>query len=324
MKLTWPVRIGGTGGPTRGYRHVSEALQSALTACGVEWETDAPVWLHVSPPHLFEAEPGRVNVLLTMTEVDQQPPDLIWRMNQADMLLVPCTHNQTVLRWAGVRRPIRVVPLAMGDAHRAPVGPRPAGPFRFLWVGQANVRKGWHLVAAAFAAALPDRPSVELVMKTVPSAGADHGFTRAGGRVRIIADAYTDAEMAALYRSASAFVFPSYGEGWGLPVLEAMAAECLVLAPSHTGLATFFDASVGWVLPWHRTGARYGVSVTAYESDHAELARLMRLAATASPMTTAALRARARARALTFTWADTARRVLAALAPIETARLVTA
>jgi glycosyltransferase involved in cell wall biosynthesis len=319
MKLTWPVRIGGTGGPTRGYRHVSESLQAAMTAQGVEWVEDAPTWLHVSPPHLFEPEPDRLNVLLTMTEVDQQPPDLVWRMNQADLLLVPCRHNRTVFRWAGVRRPIRVVPLAMGEAHRAPVPPRPDEPFRFLWVGQANVRKGWHLVGAAFVAAFPDRPSVELVMKTIPSTGAADGFTTAGGRVRVIAEAYTDAQMADLYRTAHAFVFPSYGEGWGLPVLEAMAAECLVIAPSHTGLATFFDASVGWVLPWQRVSGRYGVPVSVYESDGAELAQAMRLVSGARLSETAEVRARARARALTFTWADTARRVVDAIAQITTA-----
>lgn len=318
MKLAWPVRIGGTGGPTRGYRHVSESLQAALEAEGVTWDDAAPVALHVSPPHLFEPFADRVNVLLTMVETDQQPPDLIWRMNQADVLLVPCRHNATVLRWAGVRCPIRVVPLGMGEAHRVPVPPRPDGPTRLLWVGQASVRKGWHLVAEAFLAAFPARTDVELVMKTIPTAGAAHGFVQATGRVRVIAEAYSDDEMAALYRSAHVFVFPSYGEGWGLPVLEAMAAECLVLAPVHTGLETFFDAGVGVVLPWHRQAARYGVPVSVYAPDGEALVAAMQRAV-GMHAATAGLRARARARALTFTWAQTARRVLAALAPVEAA-----
>tara|TARA_R110000868_G_scaffold410179_2_gene697481 strand:- start:6472 stop:7494 length:1023 start_codon:yes stop_codon:yes gene_type:complete len=40
----------------------------------------------------------------------------------------------------------------------------------------------------------------------------------------------TDAELAALYRNAAAFVFPSRYEGFGIPPLEAIAHGCPVLA----------------------------------------------------------------------------------------------
>lgn len=40
---------------------------------------------------------------------------------------------------------------------------------------------------------------------------------------------YTDHELQSLYRHASAFIFPSRQEGFGLPILEAFANECPVL-----------------------------------------------------------------------------------------------
>jgi glycosyltransferase involved in cell wall biosynthesis len=40
----------------------------------------------------------------------------------------------------------------------------------------------------------------------------------------------SDAEIAALYRGASALVFPSLYEGFGIPPLEAMEHGCAVLA----------------------------------------------------------------------------------------------
>ena len=50
----------------------------------------------------------------------------------------------------------------------------------------------------------------------------------------------SDEELIAAYQRAEALLFPSAGEGFGLPVLEAMAAGCSVLAsdlPAHNEVA---------------------------------------------------------------------------------------
>jgi glycosyltransferase-like protein len=50
------------------------------------------------------------------------------------------------------------------------------------------------------------------------------------GRDIILAGSLTDAELHEWYRSADALVFPSLKEGWGLAVLEAMAADLPVVS----------------------------------------------------------------------------------------------
>ncbi|HVF24987.1 MAG TPA: glycosyltransferase family 1 protein [Anaerolineales bacterium] len=85
-------------------------------------------------------------------------------------------------------------------------------------------------------------------------AGAKHQkiFNMEGARARdnnIIALGYiTDEELKALYLNALCFVFPSYYEGFGLPILEAMHCGCPVLCaragslPEVAGDASlFFD-----------------------------------------------------------------------------------
>jgi glycosyltransferase involved in cell wall biosynthesis len=70
--------------------------------------------------------------------------------------------------------------------------------------------------------------------------------TRQAQRVRQIGGA--DAQLAASYRHASLFVYPSLYEGFGIPPLEAMSLDCPV-ACSHTSsipevvgdAAAFFD-----------------------------------------------------------------------------------
>jgi glycosyltransferase involved in cell wall biosynthesis len=50
------------------------------------------------------------------------------------------------------------------------------------------------------------------------------------GRDVVLAGTLSDAELHAWYRSADALAFPSTKEGWGLAVLEAMAADLPVVS----------------------------------------------------------------------------------------------
>jgi glycosyltransferase involved in cell wall biosynthesis len=101
-----------------------------------------------------------------------------------------------------------------------------------------------------------------------------------------------DHELTALYRSCLGFVYPSHYEGFGLPVIEAMACGAAVIA-AHT---TSLPEVVG--------DAGFLVDIQSAEGCYTAMATLA-----SDPVRRDELRAAARERAATFSWAEAARRV---------------
>jgi len=58
-----------------------------------------------------------------------------------------------------------------------------------------------------------------------------------------------EASVDALYAIASCYVHPARGEGFGLPVAEAMAAGVPVIATAHSGLADFVSDATANTIP---------------------------------------------------------------------------
>lgn len=115
---------------------------------------------------------------------------------------------------------------------------------------------------------------------------------RGPGRVRLLGYV-EDEELPALYSAAEVFAYVSLWEGFGLPVLEAMACGTPVVCsriPAHEEVAG--------------RAARYADPMSVEEIAGA-LDRLL-----ASPAERGRLAAAGRRRAARFTWAETARRTL--------------
>ena len=106
-----------------------------------------------------------------------------------------------------------------------------------LFVGTLEPRKNLSLFVKALAVCEHDIP---IVLVGWNGWGNDEWLKTAetkGLRKRIFTTGYVDEEtLACLYSSALALVFPSLYEGFGLPVLEAMACGCPVICSNAASL----------------------------------------------------------------------------------------
>ncbi len=159
------------------------------------------------------------------------------------VLTLSAFSRDQIVRYAHVPpERIRVVHLGVDAVFAAPLPVQelaarvgrlvPAGPY-VLCVANTHPHKNVAALVKAFDH-LPGAPAVRLVLVGVEGRGeADvRAAIRASARAdRIVRLAgLSRADLVALYQGASVFAFPSLYEGFGLPVLEAMAAGVPTIA----------------------------------------------------------------------------------------------
>lgn len=199
-------------------------------------------------------------------------------MERADRVL-------TVTEWAkadivdryGIDpRAVTVTPNAIDD-DLTPDGPLPDRPPYLLFVGGMQRRKDPVTAVRAMAGIDPD---LDLVI-----VGRDRGEGDAvaaavdeldlASRVHIL-DYVSREELVSLYRGAVALVFPSRYEGFGLPVLEAMACGTPVVASDATSIPEVVGGAAVLVPPGDAEALAAGVARAIADADALVEAGLLR------------------------------------------------
>lgn len=111
-----------------------------------------------------------------------------------------------------------------------------SGPY-VLYVGGFESRKNLPVLFRAFAILRQKMPTAELILIGPPHRGASNGLVTGIPNDNCHFLGYVPEEdLAKIYNLATVFVMPSKLEGFGLPVLEAMACGCPVIASSEAAL----------------------------------------------------------------------------------------
>jgi glycosyltransferase involved in cell wall biosynthesis len=167
-----------------------------------------------------------------------------------------------------------------------------------MFLGNLTRRKNIELALRGFAQVAPQFPDLHFLLAgpkmfretPIGSLAEELGIS---DRI-VLPGAVGDADLPALYSSARVFLFPSFYEGFGLPVLEAMACGTPVIASTASSL------------PEVAGDAALLVDPNNLDEMIAALRRLL-----SDDVLHAHLRAKGLAQAARFTWGETARQTAA-------------
>lgn len=178
----------------------------------------------------------------TIDKSFQQMANIIF----ADHVACASQTNLDVLRAAGIHTPATVLPLAVHSEHQTPEN-KPGhldGVVRLAFIGRFVQSKGPGELLDALDKVLQHNQSVHLrldmignlpfsdltlleeIRKTVDAMNLSYG-NRA--KISICGDASEDMKHQIL-RDADLFVLPTYHEGFCVPIVEALASGCRVIA----------------------------------------------------------------------------------------------
>jgi hypothetical protein len=186
---------------------------------------------------------------------------------------VPCNLTKQACRKAGFRGPIEVVHTPRpAELYAEPVAVPIKGAdglcvsestFVFYSIFQWNERKGYKKLFRAYFEEFSGQDDVLLVVKTNPIKHKDHGLSRIksdilslkrycknrrGPSVFLITKKLSNKHIAGIHDLGDCFVLPHHGEGWGMPIHDAMMHNSLIVTTPYGGVTEHLNNSNSFLI----------------------------------------------------------------------------
>lgn len=172
-------------------------------------------------------------------------------INKASAVQVASEYEKNRLLSLGFRAPVHIVPCAIDPKEYLLLGnkqilkekyPQITNKKIILFMGRIHPKKGLDLLALAFAEIAKKREEIALVIagtgeeryvKKVKTMLKDKGLSSR----TVFTGLLTGKEKISALHESDVFVLPSYGENFGIAVIEAMACKLPVVVTDKVGLS---------------------------------------------------------------------------------------
>lgn len=208
---------------------------------------------------VFYKNTGKYKIGFTMLETTGVPKEWVRQANMMDEVWVPSHFNAETFINSGVTVPIYVIPLGVDCNFFNPQikSYKNHSKYTFLSIFEWGERKAPEILLRAYTKAFKNTDDVILICKVInndPSIDINKEISKINlpnngpDIIFLYNQKIADYQMPTLYQSADCFVLPTRGEGWGMPVLEAMACGLPTIATGWSALTDFFNDELGYVL----------------------------------------------------------------------------
>lgn len=265
-----------------GYGVVSGQLQRELVKRGVYLNKDYHGqnigFCYHYPEHVVKLKTP-YKIIYTMFESTKMPDDWGKYLKMANLVLTPSQFCADIMqKQFGITA--KVVPHGYSKNDFSYIERQEDDVFTFLHYDAFKYRKGWDIVFNAFTKEFADDEPVKLILKTTqPQTLPFHEYKN----IEVVRQVMSRNEMRALMARSDCFVYPSRGEGYGLPPLEAAATGMQVITVNAHGIAQYFNSKFMVGVAHGESRARYdnpklkGLDLGNYsEVSSADLAQAMR------------------------------------------------
>jgi glycosyltransferase involved in cell wall biosynthesis len=280
IRVSFHGRPTGFGGYSQATRYIAKAFSES--SIPVRFESKAAFFKDISrysgpcnvdfyihTPPFSKHKSMNYKIGYFFWETDCLPKD--WGRDiraTLDEIWVPCDLTKKACRKAGFRGPIEIVhtprpveaevePIAipLKGSDKLCVG---EGTFIFYSIFQWNERKGYRQLFRAYYEEFSEKDNVLMVIKTNPIKHRDHGLpkikhdllslkryctNRRIPPVFLTTETLSNKQVAGLHDLGNCFVLPHHGEGWGMPIHDAMMHDSLIITTPYGGITEHLNSS---------------------------------------------------------------------------------
>jgi len=217
-----------------GYSHAVYQAMLALDRAGFHSrvaDMAAPVGISMGFPTDYRFFNHQYKIGYTAWESTELKDRWLEHMLYVDELWATSSWTAEVFKKTTGRDDIHVFPHGIDESWR-PLRRSENGIFRFLHIGEPQVRKNGQIVVDAFAKLFGNNPDYQLILKctNINTTRVFHeDGSIAGGpdgkykNIKLITQPISHDNMVDLFHKSNALVYPTTGEGFGFIPLQALA-----------------------------------------------------------------------------------------------------